>query len=92
MDHSSGAQNLEPETRNPEPEIRKPKPESRKQAFRLLKDAKGVEGAAVSVPPHPLERRGNSLIAIQDFDLKAKARTWTCLSYVCRVCSTAAQP
>jgi len=33
--------------------------------------------------------RGTPPESIKDFPLEAKARIWPCLSYVCRICSTA---
>jgi len=35
------------------------------------------------------ERRGNNVKHVNDFYLKAKARIWPCLSYVCNIRSTA---
>ena len=33
--------------------------------------------------PFASERIGNTVKSFDDFQLKAKARTWTCLSYIC---------
>ena len=35
------------------------------------------------------ERGGNTSKCFKDFDQKARTRRWSCLSYMCQVCSTA---